>query len=165
MHDKSQKACQFVSLLIRFACVAILFLVTSAIPMTNQAQTQQQRKPTDSPPIPEPASQSHGQTTTPSFQYVATPGGEHRGLSKPIVPLPIGQKAGQTMRMSPSQRVSEVTQKLGSMGTLQTVLVLHLANGFVLLLCFFSLGIKNPLKWFQQTRMKNMKWKDDSQGG
>jgi hypothetical protein len=55
MRDKSQKACQFVSLLIRFACVAILFLMTSAIPMTNQAQTQQQRKPTDSEPIPEPA--------------------------------------------------------------------------------------------------------------
>jgi hypothetical protein len=56
MRDKSQKAaCQFVSLLIRFACVAILFLMMSAIPMTNQAQTQQQRKPTDSEPIPEPA--------------------------------------------------------------------------------------------------------------
>src|SRR5579863_5998797 len=51
MRDKSPKACQFVSLLIRFACVAILFLVTSAIPMTNQAQTQQQRKPTGSVPM------------------------------------------------------------------------------------------------------------------
>lgn len=165
MRDKPQKARQFASLLIRFACVAILWLVTSAIPMTNQAQTQQQRKPTDSVPIPEPASQNHGQTTTPSFQSVATSGGEHRGLSKPIAPLPVGQKAAQSVRMSPAHRVNEVSQKLGSMGTLQTVLVLHVANGFVLLLCFFSLGIKNPWKWFQQTRMKNMKWKDDPQGG
>jgi hypothetical protein len=43
-----------------------------------------------------------------------------------------------------------------SMGTFQTLFILHLANGFVLLICFFSLGIKNPWKWFQQTRMKNM---------
>ena len=88
MRDKSQKACQFVSLLIRFACVAILFLVTSAIPMKNQAQTQQQRKPTDSVPIPEPASQSHGQTRSPSFQYVATAGGELRGMSTPYTAHP-----------------------------------------------------------------------------
>ena len=257
MRDKSQKACQFVSLLIRFACVAILFLVTSAIPMTNQAQTQQQRKPTDSVPIPEPASQSHGQT--PSLQYVATAGGELRGmstpytahagsrqfvyfsndkltiaaaidvedirggvallsartksypgtvgretserelksalpreytyvpmeklslavdgggvlslegaiadesgnLSKPIAPLPVGPEVRQTVLMSPAllrgYRVNEVPQKLGSMGTFQILLILHLANGFVLLICFFSLGIKNPWKWFQQTRMKNMK--------
>jgi len=123
MRDKSQKACQFVSLLIRFACVSILFLVTSAIRMTNQAQTQQQGKPTYSASIPEPASQA--------------------------------------VRMSPAllrgDRVNGVSQKLGSMGTFQTLLVLHLANGLVLLICFFSLGIKNPLKWFQQTRMKNMK--------
>lgn len=165
MRDKSQKACQFVSLLIRFVCVAILFLVTSAMPMTNQVQTQRQRKPSDSVPIPERADQNHGQTTTPSSQYVSTAGGQHRGLSKPILPVPVGQKAGQTIGMFPSHRVSEVTQKLESMGTLQTILVLHLANGFVLLICFFSLGIKNPWKWFQQTRMKNMKWKDDSQGG
>ncbi len=259
MRDKSQKACQFVSLLIRFACVAILFLVTSAIPMTNQAQTQQQRKPTDSVPIPEPASQSHGQTRSPSFQYVATAGGELRGmstpytahpgsrqfvyfsndkltiaaaievedirggvallrartksypgtvdretserelksalprgytyvpmeklslavdgggvlslegaiadesgnLSKPIAPLPVGPEARQTVLMSPAllrgYRVNEVPQKLGSMGTFQILLILHLANGFVLLICFFSLGINNPWKWFQQTRMKNMK--------
>jgi hypothetical protein len=88
MRDKSQKAGQFVSLLIRFACGAILFLVTSAIPMTNQAQTQQQSKPTDSLPIPEPASQSHGQTRSPSFQYVATAGGELRGLSSPYTGHP-----------------------------------------------------------------------------
>jgi len=43
-----------------------------------------------------------------------------------------------------------------SMGTFQTLFILHLANGFVLLMCFFSLGIHNPWKWFQQTRMKNM---------
>jgi hypothetical protein len=43
-----------------------------------------------------------------------------------------------------------------SMGTFQTLFVLHLANGCVLLICFFSLGIHNPWKWFQQTRMKNM---------
>jgi hypothetical protein len=43
-----------------------------------------------------------------------------------------------------------------SMGTFQTLFILHLANGFVLLICFFSLGIHNPWKWFQQTRMKNM---------
>jgi len=252
MRDKSQKARQFVSLLIRFACVAILFLVTSAIPMTNQAQTQQQRKPTDSVPIPEPASQSHGQTRSPSFQYVATAGGGLRGmstlytahlgsrqfvyfsndkltiaaaievedircgvallsartksypgtvdretserklksalpreytyvpmeklsvavdgggvlslegaiadesgnLSKPIAPLPVGPEAGQTVRMSPAllrgDRVSRVPQKLGSMGTFQTLLVLHLSNGFVLLICFFSLGIKNPGNGFSK---------------
>jgi len=260
MRDKSQKACQFVSLLIRFAWVAILFLVTSAIPMTNQAQTQQQSKPTDSVPIPEPAIPAiHGQTWSPSFQYVATAGGELRGmstpytahpgsrqfvyfsndkltiaaaievedirggvallrartesypgtadretserelksalpreytdvpmeklslavdgggvlslegaiagesgnLSKPIAPLPVGPEAGQTMVKSPAllrgDRVNEVPQKLGSMGTFQILLILHLANGFVLLICFFSLGINNPWKWFQQTRMKNMK--------
>jgi hypothetical protein len=38
----------------------------------------------------------------------------------------------------------------------QTLFILHLANAFVLSICFFSLGIKNPWKWFQQTRMKNM---------
>ena len=43
-----------------------------------------------------------------------------------------------------------------STGTFQTLFILHLANGFVLLICFFSLGINNPWKWFQQTRMKNM---------
>jgi hypothetical protein len=43
-----------------------------------------------------------------------------------------------------------------SMGSLQTLFILHLANGFVLLMCFYSLGIHNPWKWFQQTRMKNM---------
>jgi hypothetical protein len=260
MRDKSQKACQFVSLLIRFACVAILFLATSAIPMTNQAQTQQQSKPPDSVPIPEPAIAAiHGQTRSPSFQYVATAGGELRGLStpytahpgsrqfvyfsndkltiaaaievedirggvallsartksypgtvdretserelksalpreytyvpmeklilavdgggvlslegaiadksgnlsEPIAPLPARPGAGQTVRVSPAllrgDRVNGVPQKLGSIGTFQTLLVLHLANGFVLLICFFSLGIKNPWKWFQQTRMKNMK--------
>jgi hypothetical protein len=94
--------------------------------------------------------------TSPPFQYVATAEEEHQGLSKPIAPLPVGQKPGPTVRMSPAYRVNEVTQKLGSMGTFQTVLVLHLANGFVLLICFFSLGINNPWKWFQQTRMKNM---------
>jgi hypothetical protein len=258
MRDKSQKACQFVSLLIRFACVAILFLV-SAIPMRNQAQTQQQSKPTDSVPIPEPASERHGQTRSLSFQYVATAGGELRGLStaytaypgsrqfvyfsndkftiaaaievedirggvallsartksylgtvdretserelklalsreytyvpmeklslavdgggalsiegaiadesgnlsKPIAPLPVGPEAGQTARTSPAflrgNRVNQVPQKLESMGTFKTLFILHLANGFVLLICFFSLGIKNPWKWFQQTRMKNMK--------
>jgi hypothetical protein len=154
MRDKSQKACQFVSLLIRFACGAILFLVASAIPMTNQAQTQQQRKPTDSVPIPEPAIPSiHGQTRS-----LADESGD---LSKPIAPLPVGPEAGQTVRMSPAllrgDRVNGVPQKLGSMGTFQILLILHLSNGFVLLICFFSLGINNPWKWFQQTRMKNMK--------
>lgn len=43
------------------------------------------------------------------------------------------------------------------MGTFQELLILHLANAFVLLICFFSLGINDPWKWFQQTRMKNMK--------
>jgi hypothetical protein len=36
----------------------------------------------------------------------------------------------------------------------------------VLLICFLSLGIKDPLKWFRQTRMKNMqKEEEDSQKG
>jgi len=35
----------------------------------------------------------------------------------------------------------------------------------VVLVCFyFALGKKNPLKWFQQTRMKNMRKEDDSEG-
>jgi hypothetical protein len=88
MRDKSQKACQFVSLLIRFACVAVLFLVTSAIPMTNQAQTQQQRKPTDSVPIPEPASQSHGVRNSPRAP-------------------PIAPSGSQPLHWSPSRRVME----------------------------------------------------------
>ena len=55
-------------------------------------------------------------------------------------------------------------ERAGGMDAFHTVLVLHLANALVLLLCFFSLGIKNPWKWFQQTRMKNMqKEQDDSQ--
>jgi len=101
--------------------------------------------------------QSYVQTTSPSFQYVATAGEERRGLSKPIAPLPVGPEARQTVRMSPGHRVNEVAQKLGSMGGFQILLILHLSNVFVLLICFFSLGIKNPWKWFQQTRMKNMK--------
>jgi hypothetical protein len=228
--------------------------------MTNQAQTQQQSKLTDSVPIPEPAILAiDGQTRSSFFRYVVTAGGELRGLSspytahpgsrqfvyfsndkltiaaaievedirsgvallrartksypgtvdrevserelksalpreytyvpmeklslavdgggllsiegaiadessnlsKPIAPLPVGPETGQTVRMSPAllrgDRVNGVPQKLGSMGTFQTLLILHLANGFVLLICFFSLGIKNPWKWFQQTRMKNMK--------
>jgi len=256
MRDKSQKIRQVVSLLMRFACVAVLFLLTSAIPMTNQAQTLQQRKPTDSVAIPEPASQSHGRKRSSSFQYVVTAGGELRGMStpyaahpgshqfvyfsndkltiaaaievediraggallrtrtksypgtvdretcerelksalpreysyvpmkklslavdgggvlslegviadesghwsKPIAALPVGPEARQTARMSPAlwrgYRANEVTQKVG---TFQILFILHLSNGLVLLICFFSLGIHNPWKWFQQTRMKNMK--------
>jgi len=93
---------------------------------------------------------------------------ESGNLSKPIAPLPVGPEARQTVLMSPAllrgYRVNEVPQK-GSMGTFQILLILHLSNGFVLLICFFSLGINNPWKWFQQTRMKNMKWEDGSQGG
>ncbi len=260
MRDKSQKACQFVSLLIRFACVAILFLVTSAIPMTTARMKRIVLIGFSAMVLLSTGSgQSHGQTRSPSFQYVATAGGELRGmstpytahpgsrqfvyfsndkltiaaaievedirggvalvrvrtksyrgtvdretsekelksalpreysyvpmeklslavdgggvlslegaiadesgnLSKPIAPLPVGPEARQTVLMSPAllrgYRVNEVPQKLGSMGTFQILLILHLSNGFVLLICFFSLGINNPWKWFQQTRMKNMK--------
>lgn len=158
MRDKLQKACHFVSLLIRFACVAILFPVTSAIPMTAARMKRIVLIGFSATVLLSTGSgQSHGQPRSPSFQHVATAGGEQRDLSKPIAPLPMGQKASQTMRMSPAHRVNEVAQELGSMGNFQILLVLHLANGFVLLICFFSLGIKNPWKWFQQTRMKNMK--------
>jgi len=51
------------------------------------------------------------------------------------------------------------------MSTFEILLILHLANGFVLLICFFSLGIKDLWKWFQQARMKNMKYGDNLQGG
>ena len=273
MRDKSQKACQFVSLLIRFACVAILFLVTSAIPMTTARMKRIVLIGFSAMVLLSTGSgQSHGQTRSPSFQYVAMAGGELRGmstpytahpgsrqfvyfsndkltiaaaievedisaagasrlfptpacggvalvrvrtksypgtvdretsekglksalpreysyvpmgklslavdgvgvlslegaiadesgnLSKPIAPLPVGPEARQTVLMSTAllrgYRVNEVPQKLGSMGTFQILLILHLSNGFVLLICFFSLGINNPWKWFQQTRMKNMK--------
>ena len=158
MRHKSQKACQFVSLLIRFACVAILYLVTSTIPMTTARMKRIVLIGFSAMVLLSTGSgQSHSQTRSPSFRYVATAGGELQGLSKPIVPLPVGQKASQTMRMSPAHRVNEATQELASMGTVQILLVLHLADGFVLLICFFSLGINNPWKWFQQTRMKNMK--------
>jgi hypothetical protein len=32
----------------------------------------------------------------------------------------------------------------------------------ILLIAFFSLGIKDPLKWFQQTRMKNVEKEDEA---
>jgi hypothetical protein len=82
---------------------------------------------------------------------------ESGNLSKPFAPLPVGPKAGQTMLVSPAHRVNQIPEKLGNMGTFQTLFILHIANVFVLFICFFSLGIKNPWKWFQQTRMKNMK--------
>jgi len=147
VRDKSQKACQFVPVLIRFACVAIL-LVTSAISIANQAQTQQQKKPADSVPIPQPASQSHGQTRSAD---------ESGHLSKLIAPLPVGPGERQTVLMSPARLRGYRLEEPKKLGTFQILLVLHLFNASVLLLCFFSLGINNPWKWFQQTRMRNMK--------
>jgi hypothetical protein len=117
MRDKSRKACQFVSLLIRFACVAILFLVTSAIPTTTTRVKRIVLIGFSAMVLLSTGSgQSHGQTRSPSFQYVATAGGEQRDLSKPIAPLPMGERAGQTVRMSPAHRVNQVTQKLGEYG-------------------------------------------------
>jgi len=79
MRDKLQKVCQFFLFLFdsveasvtrqgakhcskncersvpRVAWIAILFIIMSAIPATNRAQTQQQTKPTGSEPVPEPA--------------------------------------------------------------------------------------------------------------
>src|SRR5580704_4975069 len=89
MRDKSRKACQFVSLLIRFACVAILFLVTSAIPTTTtRVKRIVLNEFSAMVRLSTGSGQSHGQTRSPSFQYVATAGGELRGVSTPYTAHP-----------------------------------------------------------------------------
>jgi len=106
-------------------------------------------------------------TAISSPKDVVPPGGEVRVKttlrnisdheSKPEGAPRLDQGESHHTVMIRNEHGNELSQELGSMGTVETLLILHLANGFVLLICFFSLGIKNPFKWFQQTRMKNMK--------
>src|ERR1700680_3410744 len=89
MRDKSQKACQFVSLLMGIADVTRNKIATQAKRMTTARMKRIVLIGFSAMVLLSTGSgQSHGQTRSPSFQYVATAGGELRGMSTPYTAHP-----------------------------------------------------------------------------